>query len=218
MSDTPISLEQGIQILSHAFSHLRGNPPGWQDKGNLPAAGGTVTMPGNTRPKGDPGAETPTNPGMGGPSVPGDPPGWSPRTYAYGDMASLPKYGPHNPVLSDEQAATLHLVWSILGIDGSTVGKGGVKHWDPTNLADRNYHQTPYDDSGGGGAISQAQVNAQDDPAREFGYVDTSDPNSAATSVARSDKFYQANDAQYQARVAATAAQPTDGSHNKNMR
>lgn len=37
-----------------------------------------------------------------------------------------PKYGPHNPVLTPEQANTLHLVWSIMGIDASNAGKGSV--------------------------------------------------------------------------------------------
>lgn len=60
----------------------------------------------------------------------------------------LPAYGPHNSVLTPDQATTLHLLWSILGIDGSTVGRGSVTTIGANNVGDRQ-GQGPAGDGNG---------------------------------------------------------------------
>lgn len=134
-----ISWADGQKILDLVRQAVTGavpasSAPQWRPQlGQGGSPGDVVTGPKGSRLSNNTdeyGAYVPTNPGYAAGHIPGDPPGWSPRTYAYGDMA---KYGPHNPAVTADQAATLHLVWSIMGIDSSTVGKGTTVDIGPHN-------------------------------------------------------------------------------------
>jgi hypothetical protein len=133
-----ISFEDAMKILGHARQSLDALAQGQaQRPGPWRPVGGDL---GDNMPNVDQGNDelrprkpTPNDsidPGYhaGAPEVA---PGWSGRPGFNALPVNLPKYGPHNPVLSEDQAHLLQLLWLVTGQNANTVGRGRVLQFAP---------------------------------------------------------------------------------------
>lgn len=113
---------QGDQPETQAQANIP-NPPGWSDKFRQPDE---PTKPTWNNSGVDPGFSA------GGPDY-GN--GFKGRPGYQVEPVNLPKYGPHNPVLSEDQAHLLQLLWLVTGQNANTVGRGRVLQFKPVQQA-----------------------------------------------------------------------------------
>lgn len=109
---------QGDQPETQAQANIP-NPDGWSDKFKLPDEPPKSRMNNGGI---DPGFRA---------GAPDQGQQWSSRPGYQVTPVGQPKYGPQNPVLTDDQAHVLQLLWMVTGQNADTVGRGRMLQFSP---------------------------------------------------------------------------------------